>query len=117
MQPTRFPNPGMAAHRLACYCQLRGSAALQARRRATRHQVRAGAGNHRRSDVGGARREAGSEETQEHESEPYASCASTTTAASCASTTTAARHHALRAATVLQRLPADVLTVLKKEVG
>src|SRR5512132_4413010 len=77
------------------------SAALRARSRQAQCQTRAGAGNHRRRNAAGGLREAGNEETENPDHEPESNPPGTPT--------TTTRHDALRAATVVRRLSADVL--------
>src|SRR6266545_591851 len=90
------------AQAFANHAKLRRSAALRARSRQAQCQTRAGAGNYRRRDAAGGRREAGNEETENPDHEPESNPPGTPT-------TTTTRHDALRAATVLRRLSADVL--------
>src|SRR5205823_12810750 len=92
------------AQAFANHAKLRRSAALRARSRQAQCQTRAGAGNHRRRDAASGRREAGNEETENPDHEPESNPPGTPT-------TTTTRHDALRAATVLRRLLADVLRI------
>jgi hypothetical protein len=95
MQPSRLPNPGMAA--------LKRSPSTISYPELLRSERRAGAGNDRRRDATSARREAGNEESQSPEHEPESN-------ASGASTATTPRYDPLRAGAILRRLSADVLT-------